>query len=479
MMRPLLCACALTFLTACTVGPEYTPPELNAPPQFVSGQVLSLLNEGKDENAVIAPNWWTGFNDPVLNDLVAAGIASNYEITAAAARVRQFRSNVDFAASGDDLAVGATIDGDIQDRRDIDGDNSSTSTGLAAALGAVLPLDIFGQTRRETESAKAALEAAEADLRDIVLSVSADISAEYLQLRGNQRQLELLRESVALQEKTLSIVESRFKYGIAPELDMQRAITSVENLRADIPPLEQSLQQSRNRLATLTGEYSGAYETVLTPQQAIPGYNALIPEAMPLAVLSMRPDVAFAEAALKQAVAEIGVAEAEFYPFFELNGSLIISATGGSGVSAAETLITALGAVIDQTILDGGRRGANLDIAEAAADEALADYKQVVLLAVEDVEAALSNLRASRERQTPLEKAVNASSRSFNQAEILYREGLISFLDVVDAQRVLASAEQQLARERTDYAVLITALFESLGIVPPEPSQSSNVSTDS
>ena len=276
--------------------------------------------------------------------------------------------------------------------------------------------------------------------------------------------MELLRESVALQEKTLSIVQSRFKFGIAPELDYQRAITSVENLRADIPPLEQSLVQSRNRLATLTGQYSGHMQTDIPDDGDIPGYNSLIPEVLPLDVINHRPDVQFAEAALKQAVAEIGVAEAEFYPAFNLNAGLVLSATGGSGLSGVETLIATLGAAIDQTLLDGGRRQANLNIARAAADEALYDYRQVILLAVEDVEAALSNLKASRERQIPLEKAVAASGRSFQQAEILYREGLISFLDVVDAQRVLASAEQQLARERTQYAVLITALFQSLGV---------------
>lgn len=462
MTRNLLYMLAFLSLAGCTVGPDYTPPDLNAPPQFVSQQVLSLLNQDKTD-APVPDQWWTGFNDPILNDLVAAGIARNYDITAAAARVRQLQSNVDLAESGDNLTVDANIDSDLSHRRDLDASSSSTSSSIAAGLGAILPLDIFGRTRRNSEAARAALDSASADLRAQILGVSADIAAEYLSLRGNQRQLELLRESVSLQEKTLSIVESRFKYGLAPDLDKQRAITSVENLRASIPPLEQSLLQSRNRLATLTGQYSGTYEDLLTPPADIPGYNALIPDAVPFDVLSMRPDVAAAEADLKQSIAQIGVAEAEFYPAFRLNGGLVISAAGGSGVSAAETLIATLGALIDQTLIDGGTRRANLNAARASADQSLAAYKQVVLLAVEDVERALSNLQASRARQIPLEKSVAASNRSFHQAEILYREGLISFLDVVDAQRVLANAEQQLARERTNYAVLISTLFESLG----------------
>lgn len=451
------------ILAGCTVGPDYQQPDLNPPAAFVSQDVLSLLNQDPTD-AGLPVQWWTGFHDPTLDTLVQQGLNNSPAVSAAAARVRQFEANVRLNAAADDPLIDVSAGPDISERIDLGDGGSETSTGLSAALGVLWPFDVFGQTRRNTQSVRAALEAAQADFEDIILSVSAQIAAEYLQLRGNQRQLELLRESVELQEKTLSIVQSRFKFGIAPELDLQRAITSVENLRADIPPLEQALIQSKNRIATLSGAYSGQLDTPISSDGDIPGYNTLIPEYLPFDVINQRPDVSFAEAALKQAVAEIGVAEAEFYPAFQINGGLVLSAAGGSGISAAETLIASLAAVIDHTLFDSGRRAANLDIAEAQADEALFEYRQTVLLAVEEVEAALSDLKASRERQQPLEKAVTASNRSFQQAEILYREGLISFLDVVDAQRVLASAEQQLARERTQYAVLITVLFESLGV---------------
>ena len=461
---PRILTLATAFILAgCTVGPDYQQPDLNPPAAFVSQDVLSLLNQDRTD-AGLPVRWWTGFHDPTLDTLVQQGLNNSPAVSAAAARVRQFEANVRLNAAADDPLIDVSAGPDISERIDLGDGGSETSTGLSAALGVLWPFDVFGQTRRNTQSARAALEAAQADFEDIILSVSAQIAAEYLQLRGNQRQLELLRESVELQEKTLSIVQSRFKFGIAPELDLQRAITSVENLRADIPPLEQALIQSKNRIATLSGAYSGQLDTPISSDGDIPGYNTLIPEYLPFDVINQRPDVSFAEAALKQAVAEIGVAEAEFYPAFQINGGLVLSAAGGSGISAAETLIASLAAVIDHTLFDSGRRAANLDIAEAQADEALFEYRQTVLLAVEEVEAALSDLKASRERQQPLEKAVTASNRSFQQAEILYREGLISFLDVVDAQRVLASAKQQLARERTQYAVLITVLFESLGV---------------
>src|SRR5690606_24844053 len=148
------------------------------------------------------------------------------------------------------------------------------------------------------------------------------VAAEYLRLRGNQRQLDLLKESIALQEKTLSIVRSRYEAGLSPELDLRRAETSVERLRADLPPLVESLAVSRHALATLTGRYPGAYEEILKEAAEVPRYQYQITAAVPLDVLRNRPDIRAAEAALKQAVAEIGVAEADFYPLFNIIGSV-------------------------------------------------------------------------------------------------------------------------------------------------------------
>mgnify|MGYP003664691471 FL=1 len=265
-------------LTACTVGPDYEAPEIGAPPQFVSQDVLETLNEGREYQGVAA-DWWTGFDDELLNTLVETGIEKNFEISATAARVKEARARVKLAGAGDDLSADADLGADVEVRQDLGGDNDTTNArGVAAGLSVSLPVDVFGRTRREVEAARAGLEAAQADLRSIVLRISSDIASEYLQLRGNQRQLELLRESVALQEKTLSIVRSRFESGLSPELDLRRAETSVENLRADIPPLEEQLLNSRNQLASLNGQFPGAYEETLREQKQTPAYRNSIPQ---------------------------------------------------------------------------------------------------------------------------------------------------------------------------------------------------------
>ncbi|MBI1301933.1 MAG: efflux transporter outer membrane subunit [Alphaproteobacteria bacterium] len=452
------------ILSACTVGPDYEAPDINAPPQFVSQDVLKALNEGKDEQS-LAADWWTGFNDDVLNALVETGLENNFEIAAAAARVKEAQARIKLAGAGDNLTADVDVDSDIQERRELNPDREATTTrSTGASLGVALPLDVFGRTRREVEAARAGLEAAQAELRSIVLRISSDIVSEYLRLRGNQRQLELLRESVELQEKTLSIVKSRYESGLSPELDLRRAETSVENLRADISPLEEELLNSRNRLASLSGQYPGVYEKTLKEQKETPVYNSSIPQLIPLEVLSTRPDVRQAEADLKQAIANIGAAEADYYPAFELSGSISIGTTGVSSMPVTNVLIASLGVLIEQVLADGGARDANFEIAHAQAEEELASYEQVLREAIEEVEMSLAAIQSSQRRQVSLEKAVTSSQRSFSQAETLYQQGLISFLDVVDAQRVLANAEQALARERTNYAKQIAILFRVLGV---------------
>lgn len=446
----------------CTVGPEYERPEIKAPAAFVSQDVLDALQKEKTD-APLATDWWKGFHDPMLNALIADGLTHNYAIAAAHARLREAEANIQLADSGDNLSITADASGDAENRHRLNGGNHTNASELLGTVGAVIPVDLSGGTRRRIEAARANLESTQEALKSVVLGVSADIATEYLRLRGNQRQLELLRASVALQEKTHSIVRTRYEAGLSPELDLQRAITTVENLRARIPQLEESLQNARNRLAVLTGDFPGSLETTLQEPGEIPTYHAAMPNLLPLDVLNSRPDVQQAEAELKQAIANIGVAEAQFYPAFEVAGDISIGRVATTGMATTNLLISAISGVIDQIILDDGSRDANLAIAKAQAEEALAHYEAILRSATEEVEASLTAIRASQNRQSSLQKAVDASNRSFAQAETLYQQGLISFLDVVDAQRVLADAQQTLAAEKTNYAVQIARLFQKLG----------------
>ena len=459
------------FLSACAVTtPKLPSTETKPPEQFVAQDILQNLSSVKDAG-VAGVRWWEGFNDPVLNELVSTSIQNNFQIAAAAARVKEARALLELSEAGDSLLV--ELDAEVSGQKSDRDNNTSSSTGSNNArdersallgLGFTLPIDLAGRVENEVRAAAANLMAEQAGLRAQIIETSTAVAQEYLSLRGNQKQLAMLRESVELQEKTLAIVQARFESGLSPELDVRRAETSVENLRASIAPLQQALQDSRHRLATLSGQFPGAYEQLLKPEGDLPEYGLGIPVSVPFQVIQARPDVQLMQARFAQAAADVGVAQADFYPSIELMANIQIGSTAINSNPATSILIGSLAALLNQVVYDGGARDARLNAAVARAEGALAEYEQVLRVVTQEVENSLTAIESSSSRQTALGKAVISSKRSFEQADALYQLGLVSFLDVVDAQRVYANAEQALATEQTNYATLIAGLFRALGV---------------
>jgi NodT family efflux transporter outer membrane factor (OMF) lipoprotein len=459
------------FLSACAVTtPKLPSTETKPPEQFVAQDILQNLSSVKDAG-VAGVRWWEGFNDPVLNELVSTSIQNNFQIAAAAARVKEARALLELSEAGDSLLV--ELDAEVSGQKSDRDNNTSSSTGSNNArdersallgLGFTLPIDLAGRVENEVRAAAANLMAEQAGLRAQIIETSTAVAQEYLSLRGNQKQLAMLRESVELQEKTLAIVQARFESGLSPELDVRRAETSVENLRASIAPLQQALQDSRHRLATLSGQFPGAYEQLLKPEGDLPEYGLGIPVSVPFQVIQARPDVQLMQARFAQAAADVGVAQADFYPSIELMANIQIGSTAINSNPATSILIGSLAALLNQVVYDGGARDARLNAAVARAEGALAEYEQVLRVVTQEVENSLTAIESSSSRQTALGKAVVSSKRSFEQADALYQLGLVSFLDVVDAQRVYANAEQALATEQTNYATLIAGLFRALGV---------------
>jgi multidrug efflux system outer membrane protein len=459
------------FLSACVVTtPKLPSTETKPPEQFVAQDILLNLSSVKDAG-VAGVRWWEGFNDPVLNELVSTSIQNNFQIAAAAARVKEARALLELSEAGDSLLV--ELDAEVSGQKSDRNNNTSSSTGSNNArdessallgLGFTLPIDLAGRVENEVRAAAANLMAEQAGLRAQIIETSTAVAQEYLSLRGNQKQLAMLRESVELQEKTLAIVQARFESGLSPELDVRRAETSVENLRASIAPLQQALQDSRHRLATLSGQFPGAYEQLLKSEGDLPEYGLGIPVSVPFQVIQARPDVQLVQARFAQAAADVGVAQADFYPSIELMANIQIGSTAINSNPATSILIGSLAALLNQVVYDGGARDARLNAAVARAEGALAEYEQVLRVVTQEVENSLTAIDSSASRQTALGKAVISSKRSFEQADALYQLGLVSFLDVVDAQRVYANAEQALATEQTNYATLIAGLFRALGV---------------
>ncbi len=459
----------LALLSGCAVtAPELPKSSTKPPEKFVAQNILQNLSSVKD-TGVAGVRWWEGFNDSVLNELVSSSIQNNFQIASAAARVKEARALLQLSEAGDSLLVelDAQVSGQKSDRNNNTVNNSGSNNArdersALLGLGFILPIDLAGRVEQEVRAAAANLMAEQAGLRAQIIETSTAVAQEYLSLRGNQKQLAMLRESVELQEKTLAIVQARFESGLSPELDVRRAETSVENLRASIA--QQALQDSRHRLATLSGQFPGAYEQLLRPEGDLPEYGLGIPASVPFQVIQARPDVQLAQARFAQAAADVGVAQADFYPSIELMANIQIGSTAINSNPATSILIGSLAALLNQVVYDGGARDARLNAAVARAEGALAEYEQVLRVVTQEVENSLTAIDSSASRQTALGKAVVSSKRSFEQADALYQLGLVSFLDVVDAQRVYANAEQALATEQTNYATLIAGLFRALGV---------------
>ncbi|HEX4917538.1 MAG TPA: efflux transporter outer membrane subunit [Limnobacter sp.] len=469
---------SLSLMLGACATPSLPTPSLDdgAPSVFQGQAVLNALGQNKS-SAWLDVQWWTGFRDPTLNALVERAIADNFQIAAAAGRVQEARALLQLSRSRDDLLVELDLVASAQDSdrsRQSNPTSGSISTGrkeqsVLGGIGFAIPIDVVGRLDKEAEAAAANLLALQARLRAQVIATSTAVTQEYLRLRGNQKQLQMLRDSVLLQEETLKVVQARFEAGLSPELDVRRAETSVENLKAGIPVLEKALKDGRFRLATLTGRFAADLEPALMVPAPLPKYSLNIPALLPIQVLQNRPDIQEAQARFSEAAAKLGVAEADFYPSVQLMGSLQVGSTASNGNPAVGILIGAVSSMINQVVWDGGARQAQLDAARARTQIALADYEHVLKQAVESVENALTALSTSADRQASLERAVVSSKRSFEQADALYQLGLVSFLDVVDAQRVYANAEQTLATEQTAYATQVAALFQALGMQSTAP----------
>ncbi len=474
MRKCLLIACwwmagCTVLQTAETQGPRALS---EAPDQFVNQAVLDSLQAVTDSenDHMSSVRWWEGFGDHTLNHLVEEGLNNNFAIAAAVANVRAAKANLDLTGTRDDLLAELNASVTSQDNdRGSSGNNAvaarnDESTTVLLGLSLVLPVDLAGRNALAVQAAASNLVAVQSELRSRLIEVSTEIAQEYLRFRGNQKQMSMLDDSLALQQETLRIVQARFDSGLSPELDVRRAETAVENLRARKPTLAQSQQQSINRLATLTGQFPASLLHLLDSVQELPSYGSSIPNRLPLRVLQARPDVQLAQARLLQASAQLGVAQANFYPSMNLMANLQIGTVLSGANPAASVFLGSLSAMLNQVVYDGGAKDAEEKIALARMQARLAEYEQALRLAVQEVEDTLFRIRASMDRQVSLGNAVNSSRRSFQQADALYQLGLVSFLDVVDAQRVSAEAEQALAAEQTSHAILVAGLFRALGI---------------
>ncbi|MDP4574239.1 efflux transporter outer membrane subunit [Qipengyuania sp. G39] len=399
--------------------------------------------------------WWRAFSDPVLDDLISRGLAANLDIAAAGDRLRAAEALL--RAERADLFP--TLDGSANLGVETGGDGARV-TGNVGLIGN-FDLDFSGRLGAEIRLAAARYGEAgylQADQRRLV---AAAIAAQYVEYRLTGAQLALLEESTELQRQTLRIVTLRFEAGLSANLDVRRAAADLAQTQARLGLIEVSRAEAKHALAVLLGEAPGTFEITASAGEegSIPDYGAGPPIGAPVNLLRRRGDVLAAEARLAAAAAQVGIEQADLRPSLVVPGSILIG--DGSLDGLFSSFLATLGAALDLPLFDGGRRRAEVEAARAELDASLAEYRQAFLLALGEAENALVAIGAYRQRADSLAEAIEQSETALAQSNALYREGLASLFDVLDAQRQLISSRQSLLNTQADLATSFIALHSA------------------
>lgn len=458
-----LATSAAAFAALPAVGPDYARPSIAAPAAFRDAERLGSWKTATPADAFARGEWWKLFDDAALDELQARALAANEDLRAAAARVEQARAAAGVARSGywPQLAANGSV---VREQTSGTTENvfpDALTTTYRAPLSATWELDLFGRVRRQTEGARADAEASAATFESVRLALTADVAANYFTLRALDHEVALLRDTVALRRRALDLVDARLQNGTAAELDMARAETELAAAEADAAAVANRRAALQNALAVLLGAPVAAFD--LQAVAPAPVRPPAIPAGLPADLLERRPDVAAAERVLAAANARIGVAQAAFFPAIALTGSAGFGSGDIDRLANADSRIWSIGPSLYLPIFQGGRNRANLERSRAAYDEAVAVFRQRVLVAFREVQDALTATKLLAEQAAAQERALRAAHRAATLAQTRYDAGYVSYLEVIDAQRTSLATERasvQLAALQLNTSV---ALVKALG----------------
>ena len=459
------------LVAGCSVGPDYRRPDDVLAPAWLEAQRAEF-----DTQPATLVNWWTEFNDAELNSLVERAVKSNLDVILAESRIRESRASQVLAEAGAWPSVGSA--GSYSRNRSSENAVASRAQGAVGTPGpgsnleqdlyrtgfdAAWEIDVFGGTRRSVEAARANVEAAIEDRRDVLVTLLGDVAKNYIDLRGRQRLLAVTQGNLQAQQEILRLTRIRFDAGLASDLEIAQAEGQAQTTAAQIPTLESGIKQTAYRLDLLLGAQPGTTWSDLSGQAPIP---ALPPQAhvgLPTELLRRRPDIRRAERQLAAATAQIGVATADLYPKFSLIGTFGLQSISSSDWFTAQSRFWSIGPTVRWPVFDAGKIRANIEIRNAQQEQALKVYEKSVLSALSDVESALVNYSKEQVRYRSLLGAVDANRRALQISNDLYTQGLVAFLNVLDAERALFSSENDLAQSEANMASNLVALYKALG----------------
>ncbi|MFN7020807.1 MAG: efflux transporter outer membrane subunit [Phycisphaerales bacterium] len=465
-----LAAAAGLWIGGCAVGPDYQRPEPAAPMRGeFSSKAESVERSSTVGAALPDPAWWGVLNDPTLTSLIGDAIVANYDLRIAESRVRQARAARGIAESAGLPQVGSGAS--YQRSRDSEnvpqgsfGNNSSSGRDTYfAGLDASWELDFFGGIRRSVEAATADVQAAEETRRDVLVTLTAEVASNYVELRGVQRRIAVTQDNINVQTETLELVRSRFNAGLVSELDVAQATAQLATTSAVLPRLEIRLKESMHRIGVLCGKQPGELVEALAVTAPIPEAPAEVPVGLPSDLLRRRPDIRRAERAVAAATARIGEATADLYPRFSLTGAFGLRSDQVGNFFEGDSRFWSIGPALRWPIFQGGRIRSNIRLQEALTDEQISAYQRAVLGALEDVENALVGFNREQATRRFLSDAAEANNRAVELSNQLYRAGLTDFQRVLDSQRSLVVAEEALAASDAAVVQALIRLYKALG----------------
>ena len=454
----------------CAVGPDYVKPDAPVPERF---QGQTAVEQRTANAAADLPTWWAGFGDPQLTRFVQLALEQNLDLAQAFARVTQARAglgaanaallpsgNVTGQAARAYQSVETPLGRVLNSRPGFDRYGNT----FEADANASWELDVFGGLRRGREAALADYQASQAGAVATRLAVAAQTADIYITIRGLQTRLKVARHQVQTQEKLLSTVNLLYGKGLAAELQVRQAEGALAQVRASIPQLEAGLDAAMNALDVMLGSVPGMHRAELEEAKDIPAAPQIAISGSPGELLRRRPDLIVAERRLAASNARIGVAIAEYYPKFSLSGLLGSATSVGAGNlfgSGANQFAGVLG--LRWRLFDFGRINAQIDQAKGQEAEMLAAYRLAVLRATEDVEDAFSALVKREEQAAVLTQGVDSLGRARNASFAAYQKGVVSLIEVLQADESLLRASDARAQAQTESARAAVAAFKALG----------------
>ncbi len=448
------------IMTGCiSVGPDYVHPEI---PVYKEWNTQLQGNPANSE--IVFQNlavWWTTLDDPILSALIDRAVKGNLDLQRARAQIREARALRGIAVAGflPALEGGASA---TSTRTSKDTGNGKTSELYSTNFDASWELDLFGGVRRSVEAAQGNLQANEENLRDVLVSLLAEVALNYLDVRTSQERLHVAEVNLESQNETYQLAQWRYQAGLSDELAVQQARYNLENTRSQIPVLRTSLEEAMNRVAVLLGEQPGKVYKKLEPRRPIPVPPLEVAVGAPADLLRRRPDVRKAERELAAQTARIGVATAELYPKLTLNGSIGLETLSLSNPSSGLATLSG-GPRISWAIFKGGAIRQNIEAQFAIQEQALVHYESAILSALEEVENALVAYVEVQQRRQSLSEATQAAQQAAELARQKYEAGLTDFTVVLDAQRSLLSFQEQLAISNGNVTSNLVHLYKALG----------------